>query len=161
MLWVITWIRLGSARNSKHASAQLSASLPWGVRRTDWKSWTLLRYMLILLRSKVAPPPTPAGLLTMIMKTYCSEMSQSVQLKLHHLCVSLRVSAWMCVKKSGRLGAKSGRWCCGWHGLSVAVSPISPLSYLLLWQRTCHLIHLRSTADWAAARVSGEPRQSV
>lgn len=31
--------------------------LPWGARRTDWKSWTLLCYMLIPLRGKIAPPP--------------------------------------------------------------------------------------------------------
>lgn len=127
MLWVITWIRLGSAQNSKHASAQLSVicreergGLTESLGPSCVTCWFHYGVKSLLL-------PTPAGLLTMIMKTYCSEMSQSVQLELHYLCVSLRVSAWMCVKKSGRLCAMSGRLCCGWHGLSVAVSPISPL----------------------------------
>lgn len=64
------------------------------------------------------------------------------------------LSCCMCVKKSGRRGMMSGRWCCGWHGLSIAVSSITPF---LPVAGTGHLIRLRLVYYWAAARISGVP----
>ena len=97
MLWVIRWIRLGSAQNSKHASAQLSAiwreergGLTESLGPSCVSCWFHYGVTSLLLQR----PQVCYQWRAMIMKTYCSEMSQSVLLKLHYLCVC--VSACQC-----------------------------------------------------------------
>lgn len=120
--------------------------LAWGARRTDWKSWTLLCFMLIPLRSNIAPPPTPAGLLSMTCDDhedilFWNESISPAQVTLS-VCVCLCVSVHGCVSRS------QGGWVrCLAGGVVVDTASLlqchlSLLSYLLLWQRrTCHLIH--------------------
>lgn len=145
MLWVIRWIRLGSAQNSKHASAQLSAI--WREERGG-KSWTLLCFMLIPLRSNIAPPPTPAGLLSMTCDDhedilFWNESISPAQVTLS-VCVCLCVSVHGCVSRS------QGGWVrCLAGGVVVDTASLlqchlSLLSYLLLWQR-------RTYATWSTS----------
>ncbi len=63
-----------------------------------------------------------------ITKTYCSEINQLIQLELHYLCASVRVDVFrhvVCVSRSQGGGVRCLAGGGGWHGLSVAVSPIS------------------------------------